>query len=290
MLSIGEIAHFTGVSRRMLRHWEESGLIVPASTDEYTGHRRYARTQVGRVRAIAALRPLDFGLGEIRDLLGPQLTEQRLVSLLQTREGELAVRIDEDSARLREVRKRLDAIRRGHTTIMSTIELGPLPSLRLASLQATVRDESEIGDALSDLLPRLQDELDSRGLDGVEIVVTYDGTEDGNSIVVTAGAVIDAAVDASGLTTIDVSGGDRGVTVRFDVPPADIGDAWISLDASLDEYGLETTGVYRQILTPKGGVILQAPLTDPPRARSTYEPHARQPKAHGRTEVSPSKQ
>jgi DNA-binding transcriptional MerR regulator len=277
MLSIGDIAHLTGVSRRMLRHWEESGLIVPASTDEYTGHRRYARTQVGRVRAIAALRSLDFGLGEIRDLLGPQLTEQRLLSLLQTREGELAAQIDDASARLREVRKRLDAIRRGHTAIMSTIELGPLPNLRLASLQATVRDESEIGDALSDLLPRLRDQLDARGIDGVEVVVTYDGTKDENSIVVTAGIPIDGEVDdtidASGLATIDVSGGDRGVSVRFDVPPADIGDAWISLDASLDEYGVETTGVYRQILTPKGAVILQAPLTDQPGAWTTHEPH-----------------
>jgi hypothetical protein len=151
---------------------------------------------------------------------------------------------------------------------MSTIELGPVPSLRLASLHATVRDESEIGDALSDLLPRLRDELDDRGLNDVEIVLTYDGTEDKNSIVVTAGtAVVDDAVDTSGLTTIDVSGGDRGVTVRFDVPPADIGDAWISLDASLDEYELETTGIYRHILTPKGGVILQAPVTDQPRPR-----------------------
>jgi DNA-binding transcriptional MerR regulator len=277
MLSIGDIAHLTGVSRRMLRHWEESGLIVPASTDEYTGHRRYARTQVGRVRAIAALRSLDFGLGEIRDLLGPQLTEQRLLSLLQTREGELAAQIDDASARLREVRKRLDAIRRGHTAIMSTIELGPLPNLRLASLQATVRDESEIGDALSDLLPRLRDQLDARGIDGVEVVVTYDGTKDENSIVVTAGIAIDGEVDdtidASGLATIDVSGGDRGVSVRFDVPPADIGDAWISLDASLDEYGAETTGVYRQILTAKGAVILQAPLADQPGARTTHEPH-----------------
>jgi len=268
MLRIGEIAHFTGVSRRMLRHWEELGLIVPASTDEYTGHRRYAPSQVGRVRAIAALRSLDFGLGEIRDLLGPQLTEQRLLSLLRTREGELTAHIEEASARLREVRKRLEAIQRGHTTIMSTIELGPLPSLRLASLHATVRDESEIGDALSDLLPRLREELDDRGLNDVEIVLTYDGTEDENSIVVTAGtAVLDDAVDTSGLTTIDVSGGDRGVTVRFDVPPADIGDAWISLDASLDEYELETTGTYRQILTPTGGVILQAPVTRQPRPR-----------------------
>lgn len=268
MLSIGEIAHFTGVSRRMLRHWEESGLIVPASTDEYTGQRRYAPSQVGRVRAIAALRSLDFGLGDIRDLLGPQLTEQRLVSLLRTREEELTVQIEEASARLREVRKRLDAIQRGHTTIMSTIELGPLPRLRLAALQATARDESEIGDALSDLLPRLRDELDARRMNDVEIVLTYDGTEDENSIVVTAGtAVVDDEVDTSGLTTIEVSGGDRGVTVRFDVPPADIGDAWISLDASLDEYELETTGIYRQILTPKGGVILQAPVTDQPRPR-----------------------
>jgi len=156
MLSIGEIAHFTGVSRRMLRHWEEFGLIVPAATDEHTGYRRYARSQVGRVRTIAALRSLDFGLGEIRDLLGPQLTERRLLELLQTREEELVAQIDEASARLKEVRKRLDAIQRGHETIMSTIELGPLPTIRLASIQASVSDESEIGNAVSDLLPRLR--------------------------------------------------------------------------------------------------------------------------------------
>ncbi|WP_418936261.1 MerR family transcriptional regulator, partial [Klebsiella pneumoniae] len=30
MLSIGEIAHRTGVSRRMLRHLEQEGLLSPA--------------------------------------------------------------------------------------------------------------------------------------------------------------------------------------------------------------------------------------------------------------------
>lgn len=40
-------------------------------------------------------------------------------------------------------------------------------------------------------------------------------------------------------------------------------DAWISLDTSLEAYDLETTGVYRQILTPQGGVILQAPVKQP---------------------------
>lgn len=60
MLSIGEIAHVTGVSRRMLRHWEEVGLITPASIDEFTGYRRYSRSQVGRVVRSSPCGPWGF--------------------------------------------------------------------------------------------------------------------------------------------------------------------------------------------------------------------------------------
>lgn len=90
---------------------------------------------------------------------------------------------------------------------------------------------------MSQLLPRLRSHLEDRGIANVDIVLTYDGTAD-----------------------------ERGVTVRFDTPPADIGGAWISLDANLEEQDLETTGVYRQTLTPQGGAILQAPLRDRPRS------------------------
>jgi hypothetical protein len=72
----------------------------------------------------------------------------------------------------------------------------------------------------------------------------------------------DTATTARSLRSIEINDSDRGVTVRFDVPPSDIGDAWISLDASLEAYDLETTGIYRQTLTPQGGVILQAPVKE----------------------------
>ena len=62
MLSIGEIAHRTGVSRRMLRHWEQEGLLSPALVDPVTGYRRFQATQLGRIRAIAELRDLGFSL------------------------------------------------------------------------------------------------------------------------------------------------------------------------------------------------------------------------------------
>ena len=34
---------------------------VAASTDLSTGHRRYEQSQIGRVQAVASLRPLGFG-------------------------------------------------------------------------------------------------------------------------------------------------------------------------------------------------------------------------------------
>lgn len=62
MLSIGDLAHATGVSRRMLRHWEHERLLTPAAVDPSTGYRRYRDSQIGHVRAIAELRQLGFGL------------------------------------------------------------------------------------------------------------------------------------------------------------------------------------------------------------------------------------
>lgn len=263
MLSIGHMAHVTGVSRRMLRHWEEVGLLAPASVDEFTGYRRYARNQVGRVRAIASLRAVGFSLDAINDLLGGQLSERRLKELLRARENELVAQIDEDSARLKEVRKRLTALQRGHRTIMKNLKLDALPALRLAALQAVVGDESEIGDAVADLLSRVRDQLAKNGVTDVEVVLTYDGTSE-DSIVVTAGAPTSDARVIPGLEAVRVEGAEHGASVRFDTPPSDIGDAWIAIDANLEQRGQETTGVYRQTLTRDGGVVLQAPLKNLP--------------------------
>ncbi len=257
MLRIGEVAHRTAVSRRMLRHWEDVGLLAPAAVDEHTGYRRYAPSQVGRIRAIAALRAVGFGLDEVADLLDGRLSQRRLVQLLRDRERELVAEIDEASARLGEVRRRLIALQEGHRTIMQNLELTALPALRLASLSAVVRDESEIADAVADLLPRLRSLLDTHELVGDEIVLTYDGTAE-ETIVVTAGVpVTDGRVP--GLDITEVPGAERGAAVRFDEKPS-VGDAWVALDAHLEGSGLRTTGVYRQVLSRDGGVVLAAPV------------------------------
>lgn len=256
MLSIGEIAHASGVSRRMLRHWESAGLITPAEVDEFSGYRRYSTTQIGRARAIAALRAVGFGLDAIEVLLGPGLTQQRLVELLLAREGELLAEIDTASTRLDEVRSRLAALQKGNDTMKNT-QLGPIAHLRLVGLQTRVTDESDIGAAVADLLPRLQQQIARLSGTDPRIVLAYDGTAE-HEIVVTVGMPQAAEAEGESLQGVDIPGAEQGVTVSFDSPPASVADVWMVLDSHLETEGLTTTNVYRQLLEPDGTTTFQA--------------------------------
>ncbi|MFC8191002.1 MerR family transcriptional regulator [Cellulomonas sp. NPDC057328] len=254
MLSIGEIARSTGVSRRMLRHWEQLGLIDPASVDASTGYRRYADSQVGRVRTVVHLRALGFGLERIADLLDPGLTEPRLVELLREREKQLVLAITEESARLVEVRSRLAALERGSDAVMNALQLVPLPELRLLAVRVTVRDETEIPEGAREVVAELRARLAPDAGDA-EVVLLYDGTSD-ESIMVTAGTT--ATASARALEVVEVPAVAEGVSVTFDQPPVDVAAAWISLDAALRDRGLRTTGVHRQTTAPNAAVTLQA--------------------------------
>lgn len=68
-MNIGKASKASGVSQRMIRHYEQIGLIpLPARRD--SGYRDYAETDIHRLRFIANARDLGFPIEEIRELLG----------------------------------------------------------------------------------------------------------------------------------------------------------------------------------------------------------------------------
>lgn len=69
MLKIGEFSKLSRVSVRMLRHYDEVGLLAPSEVDSMTGYRYYSERQLITAGRIAALRALGFGLSETRELL-----------------------------------------------------------------------------------------------------------------------------------------------------------------------------------------------------------------------------
>ncbi|MGQ5702852.1 Cu(I)-responsive transcriptional regulator [Sandaracinobacteroides sp. A072] len=67
-MNIGAASQASGVSQRMIRHYEKIGLI-PAPPRRGSGYRDYSDADVHRLRFIANARDLGFGTEEITTLL-----------------------------------------------------------------------------------------------------------------------------------------------------------------------------------------------------------------------------
>ena len=68
-LNIGEAAEAAGVSAKMIRHYEQIGLLPPAARTE-AGYRQYGERDVSILRFIRQSRQLGFSIDRIAELLG----------------------------------------------------------------------------------------------------------------------------------------------------------------------------------------------------------------------------
>ena len=67
-MQIGEVAARVGLSLRTIRHWDEMGLVVPSERSA-GGFRLYTEADIERLALVKTLKPLDFSLEQMRDLL-----------------------------------------------------------------------------------------------------------------------------------------------------------------------------------------------------------------------------
>ncbi len=99
-ITIGKAAEAAGVSAKMIRHYEEIGLL-PAAARTDSGYRQYSERDVSILRFIRQARRLGFSMQQISDLLGlwrnDQRTSREVRSLAQAHLADLEEKLREIS-------------------------------------------------------------------------------------------------------------------------------------------------------------------------------------------------
>ena len=103
MLKIGEFSKLSHVSVRMLRHYDEIGLLHPQRVDPITGYRLYGEEQLFTAGKIYVYRGMGFGLTAIAGLLH-EADPQKLRAMLERQQESLREQSEEMSQMLHRIK------------------------------------------------------------------------------------------------------------------------------------------------------------------------------------------
>lgn len=212
MLTIGEFARLGQVSPRMLRHYDQLGLLRPAHVDPGTGYRSYAVAQLPRLHRLLALRDLGFALEQARELLDDDLPIEQLRGMLRIRRAQIEQSVADEQARLRRVEAHLRALE-GNTAMSQDIVIKTTEPVRIAQSTDTAPGFGELlPPVLAPLYHQVLDHLARAGATPGLCVAHYGPPADDGSVVAHAGFTLDGqtvepseAVDVVELPAIEVA-------------------------------------------------------------------------------------
>ncbi len=150
LLSIGEFSRYSGLSVRMLRHYDERGLLAPAEVDPFTGYRHYAASQLAIAARIRTLRDAGCGIALIAELLplyaSPLVLQQRLAAHITGLE-DAAAKLDAQQELARSLSKSLERSTVAHGEVSERL----FAATRVLRLRRTVACYPAEGELWADL-------------------------------------------------------------------------------------------------------------------------------------------
>jgi len=139
MFRIGDFSRIARVSARLLRFYDELGLLKPARADPQTGYRHYTVAQLAQLNRITVLKELGFSLEQIGDMLQAPPGADELRRMLLMRRNDAELRLAQEAQRLRHIETRIAQIEvEGALSVDDVVERAE-PARRLLSLRRQVR-------------------------------------------------------------------------------------------------------------------------------------------------------
>jgi len=110
MFRIGEFSKIAQVSGRLLRYYDEIGLLKPQYIDKWTNYRYYTADQLARLNRILALKELGLSLDQIQSLLDEAIDTDDIRQLYLQRKTQIEQTLQEEYARLQQIQLRLSQL------------------------------------------------------------------------------------------------------------------------------------------------------------------------------------
>lgn len=138
MLKIGTFSKLSHVSIRMLRYYDDQGLLAPVSVDPFTGYRYYSEEQLSTAERIASLRRMGFELAEVRSLLAAEDDRGAWERALERQREVLREQEREARARLLLLENTLERLRKDEKPMEYPVTIKELPGRYVASVRRRI--------------------------------------------------------------------------------------------------------------------------------------------------------
>lgn len=139
VFKIGEFSKLTKVSIRMLRYYDEVGLLKPAMTDRFTGYRLYSTSQIPTLQKILLLRDMEFNVAEIAAVLD-QWNTTAVTTLLTAKKNEILEKIRFEQQRVQKIDMAIQDIGNRKIAAHYNVIIKSVPCYRILSCRDVIPD------------------------------------------------------------------------------------------------------------------------------------------------------
>lgn len=144
MLIIGDFSKLSRVSIRMLRHYDELGLLRPVKIDPDSGYRYYSESQLPIAGKINALKDMGFGLAAIGEILERGGEKEMLERHLRLKQAELNELSQQTAYRLRLLDTALERLRKDEV-MKYDVTLKTIPQRNAATVRMLIPNYEQEG-------------------------------------------------------------------------------------------------------------------------------------------------
>lgn len=152
MFRIGEFAQIAQVSGRLLRYYDELGLLHPVRVDPDTGYRYYSIRQLPQLNRILALKDLGLTLDQIGTFLQDEVSPDQLRVMLAMKRAQVEQSLRAEELRLRHIESRIAQIDEIGDIADYDVVVKAVPAVPYLSVRQHCRDMGEAWQVLSEVV------------------------------------------------------------------------------------------------------------------------------------------